>query len=137
MHRIGNDESLRQRRRRPPLALAPKHASVDKRPEQFFEEERISLCTGEHLLADRRREIRVKHFPKELLRLAPRKELDLQQRSALGQSGAPAVWKVGPSRRYDRQRRLQITDDALDEVEQGLLAPMKILEHDQQRLVLC
>jgi len=53
----------------------------------------------------------------------------------LGQSGAPAVWKVGPSRRHDHQRRLQIAGDALQEVEQWLLGPVQILEHDQQRLV--
>jgi len=75
MHRVGNDKRLRLRPRRPPVALRSKHAAVDKRSEQFFEEERISLCASEQLLPNRRWEVRGQHFPKEPLRVAPREEI--------------------------------------------------------------
>jgi hypothetical protein len=137
VHRIRNHKGLRQRRRGPPVALRPKHAAVDQCTEQLFEEERISLCASEHRLSDRRREICGQQFPEEPLRVAPRQEIYFQHRSALRQPRAPAVWKIRSSRRHDHQRRLQIADDTLHQVEQWFLAPMEILEHDQQRLVPC
>ena len=118
----------------PGVAVAAQHAVVDEHAQHLAEEERVAVGRLEQPGGERRGQVGRAEQPVD--QRAARVRGERRERdAALGQRG-PDVAQLGPRERHDEHRRVAAPlGEVLDEVEERRLAPVHVVEHDDDRLL--
>src|SRR5438445_10372080 len=120
-------------------ALCPGSRPFGEHPDRLLYEKRVALRLREHGLGvDRQLEVGAESLdePRALLR-AQRLELDRDLAAAAAAPARMAVEQLAARDADEQQRRLADAGrEMLDQLEQRLLAPVDVLEHQDERLRL-
>ena len=122
------DDPLQCRRDRCARTLIDEHVNV------LLNEERVALRPRHDLVDGPVRSAREKGAH-ELLRLTDLERLERDSHGVRSPCppGRPSLEKVGSRQAKQKQRRVQLFDELLEQGEKRLFGPVKILEHDRPR----
>ena len=120
----------------PAAVLGDEQAAVDEHPHELLRVERVALGAREQGLAQlvgtADREQQQRQQPSGLV-AGQRRERD-RQRVAVAAPAVPPLLQVGTRGAEQEQRRVAApVGEVLDEVEQPLVGPVQVLEHEHER----
>ena len=128
LHRVRDVEAGRQLRRVPRTVRPLEDAGVDQAAEHFLDEERVSLRALHDKLPHRCRELGGEQRLDERRRCVLRQRLEPDRLAV--DACVPPPREIGPACRQQQKRPGYVARKPLDQVEQGRLCPMHVLDQD-------
>ena len=129
LRRVGHRRPV-DRRRGLPAVVPAQHTAVEQRRHELLDEERVSFRAGDDAVAELLRKLVDQALG---LGFGQRLEPHGRRVPAARTPRRPRVEQLGARRGDDEQRAACIAHDALDQVEQRVVAPVQVLdEHDRR-----